>query len=72
MTLQFSAHDPDGDALTFGVAGLPSDLSMDPSNGLISGTIGSTARTEGPYVVTVTADDGKGGTTTVSFVVNID
>lgn len=49
--------DPDGDALTYSVDGLPASLSMDPSTGLISGVpaIGDA----GSYAVLVTATDGS-------------
>jgi hypothetical protein len=64
--------DPDGDTLTYSATGLPSGLSIDAATGLISGTISATAATEGPgggnvYTVTVTADDGEGGTASDTF-----
>jgi hypothetical protein len=52
-----SAVDIDDDALSFSFAGLPSGLSYDTVNNLITGT--PTAL--GTYTVTVTASDGFGG-----------
>ncbi|MEM7455250.1 MAG: Ig-like domain-containing protein [Planctomycetota bacterium] len=59
--------DPEGDSLTYTSTGLPPGLSMDSSTGLISGTLTSNASAGGPYVVSVTADDGNGGTVTDTF-----
>lgn len=64
--------DPDGDTLTYTATGLPAGLSLHPTTGVISGTIGSSASQGGPtnngiYAVIVTANDGKGGTTTQTF-----
>jgi hypothetical protein len=62
-------NDPDGDPLTFTAAGLPpgfrivgSTISGTPANGALAGS---------PYTVTVTADDGRGGTVFDSFVLTI-
>jgi parallel beta-helix repeat protein len=52
VALQIAAVDAD----SFGAAGLPKGLSIDPSTGLISGTIDP--RGAGSYPVTVTALDG--------------
>jgi len=64
VSLQIVASDPDGDALTFVVNGLPNGLTID-ANGLISGA--PKAGSAGSYDVSVTANDGHGGETTVSF-----
>ncbi|WP_263146729.1 Ig-like domain-containing protein [Pseudomonas sp. RIT-PI-AD] len=68
--------DADGDALSFSVSGLPAGLSLDPATGLISGTLGGHASTQGPngdgvYSVTVTASDGNGGSVQQTFVLNV-
>jgi large repetitive protein len=65
---QFS--DREGDTLTFSAAGLPAGLSIDPNTGAITGTIASNASVTngGLYNVTITASDGNGGTTSISFV----
>ena len=59
--------DPDGDALTFSAAGLPTGLSIDPVTGLITGTLGSSASQSGPYTIVVTAEDGNGGLISDTF-----
>ncbi len=66
--------DVDNATLTFSASGLPAGLSIDPSTGLISGTIGihaSTATPGGVYSVTVTATDASGAlaTTTLTWTV---
>ncbi len=63
--------DVEGDSLTFGATGLPTGLSIDPSTGLISGTLDSSASAGGPYTVVITADDGNGGTVTDTFTWNV-
>jgi cyclophilin family peptidyl-prolyl cis-trans isomerase len=45
-------------ALTFSATGLPDGLSIDPTSGMISGTISSGAHTSSPFTTTVTASDG--------------
>ncbi|HHN67758.1 MAG TPA: tandem-95 repeat protein, partial [Thermopetrobacter sp.] len=68
-----AAHftDPDGDTLTYSATGLPPGLSIDPASGEISGTIDPAASQNGPYTVTVTADDGEGGPASISFVIEV-
>lgn len=58
--------DIDGDTLTFGATGLPQGLSMN-AQGVITGIINIGASQGGPYQVTVTANDGHGGTRAVTF-----
>jgi hypothetical protein len=60
VALQLSASDPDGDTITYSALGLPPDLSIDPSTGLISGTL--TAASLGTHSVTVTASDASAST----------
>ena len=57
--------DPDGDTLAFSATGLPASLSIDPVSGAISGS--TTVGDIGSYAVTVTVDDGAGGTAQSSF-----
>ena len=61
---QVTATDDDGDQITYGANGLPSDLQIDPATGAIFGTL----NVAGTYDVEVTADDGRGGITTADFV----
>ncbi len=65
--------DPNGDALTYSVAGLPAGLSLDPTTGIISGTVDHSASqvNGGLYSVTVTASDGKGGSVSETFNFNV-
>jgi hypothetical protein len=53
-----SFSDPNGRSLTFGAAGLPPGLSIDPASGLISGALGNLASAQSPYTVTVAASNG--------------
>ncbi len=62
-SLTVSASDPDGDLLTYSAAGLPPGLGIAPGTGVISGT----PTAEGSHAVTVTVDDGRGGSTAVQF-----
>ncbi len=57
VALQLSAADPDGDGLTFSVTGLPPQLTINPTTGLISGTLSPSSA--GTYQVTVTVSDGQ-------------
>src|SRR5262249_5124784 len=56
VSLLMAANDPDGDSVTFSASGLPPALGINPTTGLISGTLGATSG--GSYTVTVTATDG--------------
>jgi hypothetical protein len=58
VSLPIQASDPDHDSLTYTASGLPSGLSINTTTGIISGTIASTAGSDTPYSVTVTASDG--------------
>ncbi|WP_407309719.1 Ig-like domain-containing protein [Pseudomonas sp. nanlin1] len=62
--------DVDGTALTYSATGLPNGISINPTTGLISGDLGSSASSAvagGIYNVIVTASDGLGGTVSQSF-----
>ena len=66
-------EDIDGDDLTFSAEGLPAGLSIDPVTGIISGQLDPAAVVDAPnsdgiYTVTVTVDDGQGGTVSDNFV----
>ena len=65
VSLQINATDGNGDDLTYSASGLPADLSIDTDSGLIAGTL--TSASVGSTAVTVTADDGNGGSDSVNF-----
>ena len=68
VSLQVSATDPEGDALTFSAEGLPNGLSISNS-GLISG--GLVAGSSGTAMVTINVTDGV-LTSSMTFAWNID
>jgi hypothetical protein len=57
VSLQIQATDPDSDALTYSASGLPANLAIDPSSGLIDGTLAMDAYASSPYDVTITVKD---------------
>jgi subtilase family serine protease len=62
-SLQISATDSGGAALTYSASGLPTGLSINASSGLISGTPSAA----GTFTVTVTASDSTGASGSTSF-----
>ena len=62
-SLQISASDSGGAALTYSATGLPTGLSINASSGLISGT----PTAAGTYSVTVTAKDSTGASGSATF-----
>ena len=71
VSLQIVASDPNGDVLDYTATGLPPGLSIDPSSGLISGTVSFDAVTHpdlsAVYPVTVSVSDGNNPAETVNF-----
>lgn len=65
INLYVSASDPDNDSLSYSADGLPDGLSIDSMTGLISGTVPDEGI--GSYSVTVSVEDGQGGSTSTSF-----
>src|SRR5205823_6222855 len=71
VSLAINASDSDGDPLTYSATGLPPDLTINSSTGLISGITASGAASGSPYTVTVSATDShNSGTTTFTW--NLD
>jgi cyclophilin family peptidyl-prolyl cis-trans isomerase len=62
VSLQLNGSDSSGSTLTYSITGgtLPPGLSLAPSTGLISGTVGSAADDGSPYTTTITATDTSG------------
>ncbi|HZF31141.1 MAG TPA: FG-GAP-like repeat-containing protein [Gammaproteobacteria bacterium] len=69
LDLTTAITDPDGDALVFAASGLPASLPFD--RGVISGTPAPADVQLSPFAVTVTANDGRGGTATAQFVLTV-
>ena len=64
--------DTDNATLTYSATGLPPGLTLNPTTGVISGTIDKSASQTGPYTVIVTASDGNpGGSVSTSFTWNV-
>ena len=61
ISLASGATDPDLDTLAYSATGLPPGLGINPTSGLISGTIGFGAAAGSPYAVSITVVDGNGG-----------
>ena len=68
VSLNISATDSDGDAVTFSASGLPGALSINGSTGTIAGTV----NVVGAYNVTVSVNDGRGGAASISFGWTVD
>ncbi len=64
-------NSPDGDRLSYAVSGLPDGLQFDTRTGVISGTVPSDASENGPFTITVTADDGQGGSATTDLLLDV-
>lgn len=58
-----------GDTFTYALAGgtLPDGLSLNPATGAITGTLTATAADGSPYTVTISANDGNGGSVNDTF-----
>ena len=61
VSLQIEASDPEGDPLTFHAHDLPEGLSINPTTGLITGTI--ECKEAGPHHVEIRVSDGEDRTT---------
>ena len=65
-----TVSDPDDDAVTVGVSGLPTGLSWSSSSGMVSGTVSASAAAQ-DHTVTVTANDGVNGDVTLDFTIRV-
>lgn len=68
LTLQ--ADDPDGDTLTFSLAGAPKGMTIDPKRGKLAYK-GSTDEPGGHYDIVAKVADGHGGTATWTFGIDV-
>lgn len=64
--------DPDGDALTLTISGLPEGLTFDPATGFLSGAPDDALVPGSIFNVTLTATDADGASKVVSFQIQID
>ena len=64
VLFQVDASDPENTTIQYSASGLPPDLTIHPSDGVISGNLTSSASAESPYTVTITVTDS--GTPTLS------
>ena len=58
VSLAIGASDATGGTLNYLASGLPAGLEIDGATGVIAGTVAVGAAAEGPYTVTVVAEDG--------------
>ena len=63
VNLAVTASDPDGDTLSYAATGLPPGLTINSAMGDITGTV----QQAGSYSVTITVDDGNGGSASGVF-----
>ncbi|OIN56146.1 hypothetical protein BLX24_26045 [Arsenicibacter rosenii] len=63
----YAFNDPDGGPLSYSATGLPTGITINSTNGIISGS----TSVSGVYAVTVTARDPQGASVSSSFVLNV-
>ena len=66
VAFPIQASDPDGRTLSYSATGLPTGVTIDPNNGLISGSIAAGDYTGAPYDVVVSVANGS-KTSTLEF-----
>ena len=67
-----SATDPDGDTLTYSLGGTDAaSFSLDSSSGQLRTSAALNYETKPTYTITITADDGKGGSASINVKINI-
>jgi fibronectin type 3 domain-containing protein len=67
VSLPISASDPDLDPLAYIAAGLPSGLTINPSTGVIGGSVDFDASSGSPHNVTISVGDGHNPAVDVTF-----
>ncbi len=67
VTFSVAAEGQEGRHPVYGAAGLPPGLTLDPSTGTVSGTLGYSVSEGSPYSATVIASDDDGVTDTASI-----
>jgi hypothetical protein len=60
VSLQINASDPDGDGISYTAVGLPPNLVIDFSTGMIEGIVAEWAVLNNPFDVTITVTDDSG------------
>ncbi|MGI9367085.1 MAG: tandem-95 repeat protein [Rhizobiaceae bacterium] len=72
VNLDLSSYfvDDDNDRLIYKATGLPGWLSFDTAMGIANGTVPSNAALSGPVIVSVSADDGEGGTASLDVTID--
>jgi|GEM_PF-6050858 len=60
VSLQVVAADSDGDSLSYSAKGLPMGLSIDPTSGIVSGTVAAGTSLNSPLSVMIEVSDGAG------------
>ncbi len=70
LTVTPTANDADGDVLSWSGTGVPSGASVNPTTGVFTWTPLHTQG--GTYTITLTADDGNGGTGSATFHVTVN
>ena len=58
VSVSAGATDADGDPLTYEATGLPTGITLNATNGLLSGTIATGATSTGPYSVSISVREG--------------
>jgi len=72
VSFSADANDADSDALTYEARGLPPGITINPSSGLVSGTIADDAAAASPYGVEITVRDGSEVDATDTFTWTVD
>jgi VCBS repeat-containing protein len=66
-----SVTDPNNDPLIYTAIGLPSGLTINPTTGVITGTLPNDASAKGPYTIEVYGTDPSGASVGIPFVLTV-